>query len=131
VTKNGVSIATPSWLTFTSNQFSFTITAVADIGTYKVSTTSEIPQVDPGNPGFNRKITSTFDIVVVSDCTISTITDRTIDDMTLSIGGSNTQDATFADSITTARSVANYCGPRTYTFTPSKTFLTVINGSIL
>ena len=82
MTKNGVSIATPSWLTFTSNQFSFTITAVADIGTYKVSTTSEIPQVDPGTPGVNRKITSTFDIVVVSDCTITSFTDRKIDDMT-------------------------------------------------
>jgi hypothetical protein len=110
VTKGGVSIATPTWLTFNSNQFSFTITAVADIGTYTVTTTSEIPQVDPGT-GVNRKITSTFDIVVVSDCTISTITDRTIDDMTLSIGGSNTQDATFADFTTTARGVANYCGP--------------------
>ena len=66
MTKDGVSIATPTWLTFNSNQFSFIITAVADIGTYTVTTTSEIPQVDPGT-GVNRIITSTFYIVVVSD----------------------------------------------------------------
>jgi hypothetical protein len=81
VTKDGVSVSTPAWLLFTSNQFTFTITAVADIGTYTVTTTSEIPQVVPGTT-VNRKITSTFDIVVVSDCTITNFTDRTISDMT-------------------------------------------------
>jgi hypothetical protein len=130
VTKNTASVTTPSWLSFESNQFTFSITAVGDIGTYTVTTTSEIPQVDTST-GVNRKITSSFNIVVVSDCTITTITDRTINNMTISIGGSNTQDATFADSTTTARGVANYCGERTYTFTPSKTFLTIINGSTL
>jgi hypothetical protein len=59
-------------------------TAVADIGTYVVTTTSTIPQVDPGT-GVNRIKTSSYTITVVSDCTISTITDRTVADMTYGV----------------------------------------------
>ena len=80
-TKDGSAIATPSWISFGSTQFTMTITAPADIGTYTVTTTSTIPQVDPVTSA-NRLITSTFNIVVVSDCTITTITDKTINDMT-------------------------------------------------
>ena len=69
--------------------------------------------------------------MVVSDCTITSLTNKTINDMTLSIGSSDTQDAAFADSTATTRGVARYCGARTYTITPSKAFLTVINGSTL
>lgn len=51
--------------------------------------------------------------------------------MTLSIGSSSTQDATFSDTIATSHSLPAHCGTRTYTFTPTKTFLTVISGSTL
>lgn len=61
----------------------------------------------------------------------TSLTDKTINNMTLSIGSSSTQDATFTDTIATSHSVPAYCGTRTYTFTPTKTFLTVINGSTL
>ena len=88
-TKGGVTITQPSWISFSSNQFKFTITAVSDIGTYTVTTTSSIPQIDP-TTNVNRVISLSFNIVVVSDCTITTITSKTINDMTFAIGGSNT-----------------------------------------
>ena len=59
-------------------------TAVADIGVYVVTTTSQIPQVDPGT-GVNRVIVSSYTITVVSDCTISTITDQAVNDMTYGV----------------------------------------------
>ena len=51
--------------------------------------------------------------------------------MEVSIGDTKTQGATFEDSVANSRTRADYCGARTYTFTPSNTFLTVINGSTL
>jgi hypothetical protein len=42
-TKNGSSISAPTWISFSSTQFTMTITAPADIGTYTVTTTSSIP----------------------------------------------------------------------------------------
>ena len=62
-----------------------TVTAVADIGLYEVTTTTEIPQVDPVTSA-NRVIDSVFTINVVSDCTITTISDDIINDMSFIIG---------------------------------------------
>jgi hypothetical protein len=59
-------------------------TAVADIGVYVVTTTSTIPQVDPGT-GQNRITTSSFTITVVSDCTITSLTDKVVNDMTYGV----------------------------------------------
>jgi hypothetical protein len=79
--KNGSPTTAPTWISFSGGQFTMTITAPADIGTYSVTTTSTIPQVDPSTSA-NRFITSTFNILVASDCTNTAITSKTINDMT-------------------------------------------------
>ena len=102
-----------------------------DIGVYTVTlrgTLQDLTNPNTGSPWYDE---FTFTLTVQSDCVNTSLTDKTINNMTLSIGSSNTQDATFADSTATTRGVANYCGARTYTITPSKAFLTVINGSTL
>lgn len=80
-------ITCPTWLVWDVNTRKFTmiVTAVADIGLYEVTTTTEIPQLDPVTSA-NRVIDSVFSINVVSDCTISTISDNFINDMSFVIG---------------------------------------------
>jgi hypothetical protein len=100
-------------------------TAVADIGTYVVTTTSTIPQVDPGT-GVNRIKTSSYTVTVVSDCTISTITDRTVADMTYGVTlAAVTQNVFFLDSIATGHFDNDYCGPRTYTLSQTYPWLSI------
>jgi hypothetical protein len=115
-TKNGAAVATPTWLNFNGDTtFTMSATAVADIGVYVVTTTSEIPQVDPMT-GVNRIKTSSFTINVVSDCTISTFVDRAVSDMTYGVTlTAETQDVFFDDTIAFGHGSDFYCGQRTYT----------------
>ena len=47
-TKDGTALgSSPSWLTFSTTQFTMAATAVADIGVYVITTTTTIPQIDP------------------------------------------------------------------------------------
>jgi len=105
-------------------------TAVADIGTYVVTTTSTIPQIDPGT-GSNRKITSSFTITVVSDCTITTLTDKVINNMTYGVTlAAVTQNVFLADSIATGRSNNAYCGARTYSLSPTYSWLSIASDTM-
>ena len=89
-----------------------TVSAVPDIGLYEVTTTVSIPTP--------LSTTATFTINVVSDCTITTLTDKTISDIVygVTLPQSDTN-IFFLDSISTARFDDTYCGPRKYTLTPS------------
>ena len=131
--KGGVTIPKPSFITFDSatRTFAVSTTNKIDIGVYTVTlrgTLQNLTNPNTGSPWYDE---FTFTLTVQSDCVNTSLTNKTINNMTLSIGSSNTQDATFADSTATTRGVTVYCGARTYTFTPSKAFLTVINGSTL
>ena len=67
-----------------------------------------------------------FTVTVLSDCVNTTITDKSISNMTIQIAqAANTQDVTFSDSIATSHSNLAYCGARTYTLSPTKLFLTI------
>ena len=55
-------------------------TAVADIGTYVITTTTTIPQLDPFTL-LPRQLVTQYTITVVSDCTITTLTDKAITNM--------------------------------------------------
>ena len=131
--KDGATISQPGWITFSSVNRTFVVstTSKTNIGTYTVTIRGTLQNLNNSSTGSPYYDEFTFTLTVQSDCVNTTLTNKTINNMTLSIGGSNTQDATFSDSITTTRGVANYCGTRTYSFTPSKTFLTIINGSTL
>lgn len=131
-TKDGSSIAKPSWLNFDDATTSFTMsaTAVADIGVYVVTTTSQIPQVDPGT-GVNRVIVSSYTITVVSDCTISTITDQAVNDMTYGVTlTAINQNVFFKDSVSTGHANDAYCGTRTYTLTPTYPWLSIASDTM-
>jgi len=105
-------------------------TAVADIGVYVVTTTSQIPQVDPST-GVNRVIVSSYTITVVSDCTISTITDQAVNDMTYGVTlTAINQNVFFKDSISTGHSNDAYCGSRTYTLTPTYPWLSIASDTM-
>jgi hypothetical protein len=70
-------------------------------------------------------------LTVQSDCVNTILNDKNIPNMEVSIGDTKTQGATFEDSVANSRTPADYCGARTYTFTPNLSFLTIINGSTL
>jgi hypothetical protein len=129
--KNGSPTTAPTWISFSGGQFTMTITAPADIGTYSVTTTSTIPQVDPST-GANRFIASTFNIVVASDCTNTAITSKAINDMTHGITQSaTTQNIFFADSVATGNSNRSYCGARRYLLSPSThAFLSIASDTL-
>jgi hypothetical protein len=104
--------------------------AVADIGVYVVTTTSTIPQVDSGT-GQNRKIDSSFTITVVSDCTITTLTDKVINNMTYGVTlTAVTQNVFFADSIATSHASSTYCGARTYTLSTTYSWLSIASDTM-
>lgn len=131
-TKDGSSITKPAWLNFDNamTTYSFSISAPLDVGVYVVTATSEIPQVDPGT-GVNRITVSSFIITVVSDCTITSLTDKVITDMTYGVTApAGTQNIFFADAISTGHANDNYCGLRTYTLSPVLAFMS-ITGDVL
>lgn len=76
-------------------------------------------------------IVSSFQINVISDCTITTITDRTFSDITYGVTlTAVTQDVFFADSIATGHNNINYCGLRTYTLSASYPWLSVTGNTM-
>jgi hypothetical protein len=131
--KSGATISQPSFITFTGSTFTFAVysTSSADVGVYTVTIRGTLTTLTNPNTNAPWYDEFTFTLTVQSDCITTTLTDRTINNMTLSIGSSSTQDATFMDTIATSHSLPAHCGTRTYTFTPTKTFLTVISGSTL
>ena len=118
--KSGVTIPKPSFITFDSatRTFAVSTTDKIDISVYTVTLRGTLQLLNNPNTGSHWYDEFTFTLTVQSDCTITSLTDRTINDMSFSIGSSDTQDATFADSTATARGVTDYCGARSYTFTP-------------
>ena len=96
------STVTPGWSLFDNltTKFTFTITAPADIGVYSITSIATIPQVDPVTSA-NKFVSNNFTLTVQSDCVNTTITDKTITDMSVLVSQSSTQDVTFLDSIAT------------------------------
>jgi hypothetical protein len=124
--KAGLTIAQPSWISFaTVNQkFSATITALADIGVYTITSTATIPQEE--SMGVNRSTSYSFTLTVQSDCVNTILTDKIINAMSTKVSQTaDTQDISFEDSIGTSHTDQNYCGARTYTLSESLSFLTI------
>ena len=72
-----------------------------------------------------------FTLTVQSDCMNTVITDKTIDNMSNKVSlAAVTQDVFFLDSIATFHSNPTYCGDRTYSLSPTHSFLT-ISGSTM
>jgi hypothetical protein len=75
--------------------------------------------------------TQTFTIDVVSDCTISTLTNRSFFDMITYVSETpDTQTLVFDDSVGTLHNDITYCGPRTYTFSPVYSFLSAASDTL-
>ena len=124
--KAGLTIAQPSWISFSAvnQKFSATITALAEIGVYTITSTATIPQEE--SMGVNRSTSYSFTLTVQSDCVNTILTDRIINAMSTKVSQTaDTQDISFADSIGTSHTDQNYCGARTYTLSESLSFLTI------
>jgi hypothetical protein len=67
---------------------------------------------------------------VVSDCTTTTITPRSLADLLTIVGVSNSLDISFDDAIGTVHTNQAYCGPRSFLLTPRPDFAS-ISGNIL
>ena len=64
--------------------------------------------------------TATWTLTVVSDCTITTLTDKTISDIVYGVTLTKSDtDIFFQDSISTGKTNDAYCGARKYTLTPN------------
>ena len=122
--KAGGPIAPPSWISFNSGnlKLSITITAPNDIGVYTITSTATIPQ-DNGT-GVNRSTSYSFTLIVQSDCVNTIITDKVINAMTTKVSQTAAiQDISFADLIGTGHADQIYCGVKTYTLSPSLSYL--------
>ena len=72
-----------------------------------------------------------FTLTVQSDCVNTVITDKAINNMSNKVSlAAVTQDVSFLDSIATSHSNPTYCGARTYSLSPTHTFLS-ISGSTM
>jgi len=104
-----------------------TIVSPLNVGIYIINTSAEIPQENPLTPGFNRKTSSSFTLTVQSDCINTQILDKIIADMNLFVNlPASTQDVAFEDSIAASHVIPAYCGTRTYTLSPTYTFLSIL-----
>ena len=108
-----------------------TITAPADVGIYVITSTVIIPQ---NSFSTNTALTTnySFTLIVQSDCVNTVIENKTIIDMSYKVSlAAVTQDISFTDTIATSHAgQPAYCGARTYTLSPTHTFLT-ISGSTM
>lgn len=131
-TKNGSPIAQPAWINYSTatRDYSVTITSPADIGTYTVTTQSEIPQIDPGT-GANRIITSSFTITVISDCSITSFEARVVTDMANGVTlPAVSQNVFFTDTVSSGHGNNAYCGLRNYVLSPALSFMSIIGDSL-
>lgn len=85
---SGATISEPSFITFTASTFTFAVLSMsnADVGVYTVTirgTLTSLTNPSTNAPWFDE---FTFTLTVLSDCKNTALTDRIINDMTLSIG---------------------------------------------
>jgi hypothetical protein len=82
VTKNGSAVSMPAWLTFDNVTLKFTYapSVPTEVGVYVITTTSTIPNI-AGVTQVTSKVTS-WTLTVLSDCTITTLTNRALLGMT-------------------------------------------------
>jgi hypothetical protein len=117
---------TKTFLSVSGNTISVSTSNSADVGTHIITLTvslADYPSV--------TSISRTFTITVQSDCINTVITNKTLINMSNKVSlAAVTQDISFLDLIATSRSNPTYCGARTYTLSPTRTFLTV-SGSTL
>ena len=100
------------------------------MGNYVITSIALIPQIDPVT-GLNFMISYSFTLTVQNDCVKTAINDKAFIDMNQKVSfAAVKQDITFSDTIALSHAVIDYCGPRTYTLSPTHTFLT-ISGTIL
>jgi hypothetical protein len=88
----------PGWLTFDASgtrKFTIAATLPADVGTYDVQTVSSITNIDVT---LVTSVTSTFNLVVVHDCTTTSLTSRVLNDMSATVSVlDDSQSIFFAD----------------------------------
>jgi hypothetical protein len=97
------------------------------VGVYSITNIVSIPQLDPVT-GQNRSLSATFILNVISDCTLSSITELALRDMTMVINGQpDQQSVAFADYIGTLHNDPTYCQARSYQLLPSLPFLSISN----
>ncbi len=75
---------------------------------------ASIPQ--PSEASGFLSVSTSFHFDVQNDCIQTALVDKDINDMTVKVTLSSTQDITFQDTIANVHSIPAYCGPRVYTF---------------
>ena len=56
---------------------------------------------------------------------MTSITDKTIENISIKVSVAQNQDIYFADSVATTNGIASYCGARTYILFPTHSFLNI------
>ena len=91
--KNAASnnIGKPEWLMFNgaSRSFSINTTSQSDVGVYTITVIAYSPQ--PSESGF-LSVSTSFDLDVQNDCIQTALVDKDINDMTVKVTLSSTQD---------------------------------------
>jgi hypothetical protein len=75
---------------------------------------ASIPQ--PSEASGVKTVSTSFSLDVQNDCIQTALIDKTINDMTVKVSLSSTQDITFQDTKANERATPAYCGPRVFTF---------------
>jgi hypothetical protein len=75
---------------------------------------ASIPQ--PSEASGVKTVSTSFSLDVQNDCIQTALIDKAINDMTVKVSLSSTQDITFQDTKANVRSIPAYCGPRVVTF---------------
>jgi hypothetical protein len=89
----------PGWLTFDASgtrKFTIAATLPADVGTYVIQTVSSITNI--AGVTLVTSVTSSFNLVVVHDCTTTSLTSRVLNDMSATVSVlDDSQSIFFAD----------------------------------
>lgn len=68
---------------------------------------------------------------MLSQCTLTSITDKTIENISIKVSFAQNQDISFADSVATTNGIASYCGARTYIVFPIHSFLNISGTTLI
>jgi hypothetical protein len=116
----------PGFITFnaTSRTFDVYATLPAAIGAYDITVTASIPQ--PSDTSGVKTVSQTFKLTVVGDCATTNLIDMPINDMTIQVTGTTSQNVAFQNTRAQLYGIPSFCGILKFVWTPSlPSFLTL------
>lgn len=132
VAQSSTILSQPSWLAADLVQRTITIsqTTKQDVGTYDITVTATIPQVDPMT---NSPLVASFvfKITIIDECLTTAFVSRTFAPILVKVSqGTVTQDLVANDTISQRHADSSYCGPKSFTISPLLPIFSMVGSAL-